>query len=903
MPKNIDSQVNVSNLNEQESLVNSYKHFEALTQNIPGVVYTFQLYPDGRSCFPYASDHIYDIYGVKPADVSSSAQKVFEVLHPDDHDRVSQSIMISFNELSPWEDEYRVNHPDKGTIWVRGIANPLRQKDGSVLWHGYIYDITTKKSTEQKLFEAHKTLKFAQSLAKIATWKIYLGIDQIIISEEFKEMYGVKKEPYTFSDLLNTIYEEDRQNTATILTEVFETPYEGSTFYRIVVDGKIKYLSVHWKLEYDDAGNVIAFNGYSQDITQIKAVEAHLDTEHKKYKHIMNLSSDGMFIMEPHSGRIVENSKMVNDLLGYTQEEMVQKNVMDWDKGFNSIEEYRELISHIGSKPISFERIHTRKDGSTYNAAISAVKIVLDGKEYLSASVRDITEQKNIELEVQHSTELLKLATTASKQGIWRLDFASNTVLWDEMMYEIYGLKPQDDDQPYELWRNAVVAEDLIIAEERLNKAIQSGEDFSDTFRIERPNGEIRYIKAGATIQYNKQGNKVAMVGSNIDITELETAKIKAEKANRFKSEFLANMSHEIRTPMNGILGFVERLEKHEKDSEKLKQFNLIRSSGNTLLNIINDILDFSKIESGNLELEYHPTNIHEILSEASGIYTELLGSKKINFIKPSDDSMPACIMGDQVRLKQVLFNLLSNAIKFTPEGGTITLDTKYNEQKKSIYIAVIDTGIGIPQSKLEHIFESFCQEDTSTTRKYGGTGLGLSIASSLVKKMGGELKVKSKVKKGSTFYFEIPVEECSQNDLEKNMNDQTIQNEQFEGHILIVEDNKTNQMLLSMMLDDLGLSYDVANDGIEALKYFTQNKYDIILMDENMPNLNGIEASNQIRLIEYDNQDEPTPIVAVTANALAEDRQRFLDAGMDDYISKPYSEEDIVKVLKKYLG
>jgi len=386
--------------------------------------------------------------------------------------------------------------------------------------------------------------------------------------------------------------------------------------------------------------------------------------------------------------------------------------------------------------------------------------------------------------------------------------------------------------------------------------------------------------------------------------TRLKAAMHEAEEANHAKSEFLANMSHEIRTPMNGLLGFVERLEKDEKDPERLKQFSIVRNSGQTLLVIINDILDFSKLESGKMTIEAFPCNLKEVIGSSIGIFKSLSSAKNINLHDIVDESLPRCIVGDQTRLKQVIYNLMNNAIKFTSEGGSISLQARYNKDKGTLYMAVIDTGVGIAQESVDKIFEAFGQEDASTTRKFGGTGLGLTISSRLISMMGGELKVKSKVGEGSRFYFEIPVEVCSETfeTVEKDSAEVPDEEVSLQGHVLIVEDNKTNCMLLGIILDDYGITYDMANDGAEAVLNFKHKTYDAILMDENMPNMNGIEATGLIREMEEEKSLIPTAIIAVTANAMAEDRQRFIDGGMDDYISKPYEEKDIVKVLKKFL-
>ena len=378
------------------------------------------------------------------------------------------------------------------------------------------------------------------------------------------------------------------------------------------------------------------------------------------------------------------------------------------------------------------------------------------------------------------------------------------------------------------------------------------------------------------------------------DELEIESSKLK--EAVEIKSNFLANMSHEIRTPLNGILGFVDILKDNIKEKENKKYLKIINNSSHHLLGVIDDILDFSKIENGKLSIEFIDFNIKKELQSIVDLFMVRANDNNISIEVNFDNDLPHVLVGDVLRIKQVLSNLLSNAIKFTPQGKKIYLHIKYI--KNLLYVNVKDEGIGISQNRIAHIFEAFAQEDNSTTRKYGGTGLGLTISYNLVKAMSGELKLKSELGLGSEFYFSIPLKVSTQNI--KTISKKSINI--LEGEILVVEDNKSNQMFMKVILKNMGLKFDIAQDGQEAVNMFNKNKYDAILMDENMPNMNGIEATKQIINMEQSRQLPHTPIVALTANALKGDRERFLAAGMDEYLAKPIDKKKLNKILSKYL-
>ena len=373
---------------------------------------------------------------------------------------------------------------------------------------------------------------------------------------------------------------------------------------------------------------------------------------------------------------------------------------------------------------------------------------------------------------------------------------------------------------------------------------------------------------------------------------------VRAKQASKSKSEFLANMSHEIRTPLNAILGFIDLLKEKEVDEEKLSYIATVQSSSTTLLGIINDILDFSKIESGNLSIDKVDFNVDAEFKTLVELFRAKASEKSVNLTLIMDEHMPSALHSDPLRIKQVIANLLSNALKFTPRNGKVELSISY--QNKQLIVSVKDTGIGIAKNKQKHIFKAFSQAESSTTRKYGGTGLGLSISSRLVSLLGGKLTIESEEGKGSTFSFAIDMEVGTYKSINTNIKLDSLNIK--DKKILLVEDNKANQMFMSLILKKFNLKFDIANDGLEAIAAFENNTYDLILMDENMPNLNGIEATKRILEIEKEKESVHTPIIALTANALKGDRKKFLDAGMDEYLTKPINKEKLAEMFKIFL-
>ncbi len=394
---------------------------------------------------------------------------------------------------------------------------------------------------------------------------------------------------------------------------------------------------------------------------------------------------------------------------------------------------------------------------------------------------------------------------------------------------------------------------------------------------------------------------------------ELDIAKRTAEKANKIKSEFLADMSHEIRTPLNGVLGFINLLQKTELNQKQKEFVNTIQRTANNLLAILNDILDFSKIEAGKLRFEQAPMDIRECIDEILNLLAPHAHEKNIPLIPLVYSDVPTLMLGDPLRIKQIITNLVSNSIKFTSDGSVV-IRVLLEQETPSHYIirvSVSDTGIGLSKEEQKVLFQAFNQTKSETTRKFGGSGLGLVISKKLVEQMGGSIGVESEPEKGSTFWFTYKAKKYTENtnpspQIESASNEMPAhsQNElNLPISVLVVEDNEDNAKLLAVLLGDMGIEVKIAYCGSEAIQIIRQQAFQLILMDIRMPDMSGIETSQAIRTIESNLKRSKTPIIVLTAYVSANEKNALLSADANDYLTKPISETDLKNVIKKWAG
>jgi PAS domain S-box-containing protein len=529
-----------------------------------------------------------------------------------------------------------------------------------------------------------------------------------------------------------------------------------------------------------------------------RQTEAQIAAEASRRRALFEHMHDGVVVLND-DGSVLESNSKFAAMLGYSAEEIRGLHIADWEARY-SREQLMELVRNVSSAGQFFETVQKRKDGSLFDAEVSATRIEWGGRYYVLCIARDITERLRLAAELERHRDHLR---------------------------------------------------ELVDARTR----------------------------------------------------DLAAALEEAKSANRAKSDFLANMSHEIRTPMNGILGMTEVLLDSPLSDEQREYLGIVKTSGDNLLTIINDILDFSKIEAGRLEIEHIPFDPRKtVASIVSSMQTQAL-AKSLRLDLDVDTSVPPAVHGDPVRFGQVVTNLIGNAIKFTERGRVrvrLTNLAPVNQNTACLEVAVSDTGIGIPPAKLERIFEAFVQSDSSVTRQFGGTGLGLSISLQLAARMGGSLRAESEPGKGSTFRLTLPCAVAAPDAMP------TVSQRRHEApaptpgrRILIVEDNKVNQRLLAAILKKLGHRVTVAGSGQEALDLLGSESFDIVLMDIQMPEMDGVETTRQIRARES-GLSRHVPIIAVTAHAMAGDRERYLAAGMDDYLTKPIRRGELIAAIAR---
>jgi|GEM_PF-5514085 len=649
------------------------------------------------------------------------------------------------------------------------------------------------------------------------------------------------------------------------------------------------------------------------DITAQKEALRNLRESEMRFRYFFQNNSAVMLMIDPESGYILDANNSATKFYRYDHDKLKTMNINEIASiDRRELECQRELV--VEGKKNYFVFPHRTADGTEKNVEIHSCPIEIKGKKTIFSIIHDISEKEMIRQELENREKNFRAISERSPYGIAVID-GHICIYANPAVSLITGL-------PEHLTENESIFR------------IFSSEDFNEIFNIcdtgksmeiklSTESGKWVSIQAGR-ISYH---NKTCLLITFSDITKLKETEASLTRSNHklnkaiaiardmaneaqaaadTRSHFMANMSHEIRTPLNGVIGIVSLLHKTELSAEQRKYIDIMESSGKTLLDLVNQILDLSKIESGNISLKPKAFSLSKTIDDISDSITF---SENVKITTEIDSSIPEKIIGDELRLKQVITNLISNAVKFTRNGRIWIRVKKLSKPGSYIYIhfEVEDTGIGIREKDQEIIFEPFTQVDSSFSREYQGTGLGLSISKRIVNLMGGDMGLESIPGKGSKFWFTV------------KFSPQILNNEHISGRhkediegdcrnlsdfrVLIVEDNEVNKKVINSMIKKTGLNYTNACDGYECLSILKRNhlKFDLILMDCQMPGMDGFETTREIRE-KSDDQYRSIPIIAVTAHAMPEDRDRCISAGMNDYLSKPVDMKKLKITLYKWL-
>ncbi|WP_052090832.1 PAS domain S-box protein [Desulfosporosinus sp. HMP52] len=828
--------------------------------------------------------------------------------HPEDTERFLKVYSESFEKCVPYKVEFRMRRYDGEYRWVTSIGTPYYNLDDKFAGYiGAVFDITEEKKAEEGLKRYELLLEKARD--------IILLIDRdgriMEANEAAAKAYGYTQEGLctkTIFDLCGadnmTKEQLDKVGNEGIFFESVHRRKDGSTF-PVEVSSQSAYV-----------GNKRLLVNIIRDISDRKETECALKESEEKFRIIFNGAADALFLqtfsMDPDKiGRIIEVNDAACKRLGYTREELISMPTSSVIAPQNRAEA-KTYLKHLQPKSsITIENIHIAKDGKEIPVEVNIHCFELQGNQVWLSIARDITERKKAEYELiksktKYQTLLMNMDTGFAYFKAFKDDYNKPIdaiyVEVNDSFETITGQKRED-----------------IVGKRVLELFPELKEEVYDLFKKLTGNSmgysvkineyKVRKRDRWCTLYaYSPEPGYFGVILT--DITEdkrsserLKAAKEQAEAANRAKSQFLANMSHEIRTPMNGILGMAQLLIMDLKD-EKKEMAKIIKTSGDNLLTIINDILDLSKIEAGKVVLSQERFSINRLVNEVDNLIKPLVIRKGLEYKSHIDEIIQGDLMGDSGRVKQILFNLLGNAIKFTERGSvelTITKGKTFKDRVQLVF-SINDTGVGIAEDKIRQLFTYFTQGDDSITKKYGGTGLGLAISKQLINMMNGEICVESEPGVGSNFVFYVIFMEATDDKSFATTNKgdtPTIVLPKFSA--LLVEDDFVSSVLMKKLCERININLKTVINGKQAIDLLKYESFDMIFMDIQMPDISGYETTRLIREMEK-TCNKYTPIIATTAFALVGDREKCLDAGMDDYLGKPINAEKFYAIVKKYL-
>lgn len=893
----------------------------------------------------YVSANVESVLGYSQDDFIINRMPFINLVHPDDLERISMEVAKHSKDIACdgfIHQPYRLITKDKRMIWVEDRTFIIRENHVPVNYEGILLDITPVIKGRLELEVSRKKYKTLFDHMRdgivVASHNNYFKD----CNTTFEEMLGYSLEELktkTIADITSPNYYDNEfiervrhQLQTNGFTELYEKELirkDGSTFpvelrvYRIIFEND---QWEHWAVVRDITerkANEIELQRRTNEymmlneehaaqneqlraaFDELKLLNEKIKESEENYRLLADNASD-IIVLTDSKGKILYISPSIKSLIGISQKKMVASNILRYVMKFD----LEKILPKLKRMRIG-ETIKTEyriiKSKKEFVWVESIIKLIeRDHRRLVLISSRNIHSQKKAETELINSRKLLSKTQQLAKIGGWEMDVKSGMMQWTAETYAIFEVNPSQFKPSYQALLDLFCSENKIIYEHNIKKCIRQHLPF--TIEMNVATGEKNKVWIKCVGQPIIENNDVVVINGIIqDITESKQSEqlrndIKvAENTAIIKQQLLANISHEMRTPMNGIIGMADFLFETPLNPQQIDFVNTIRDSSESLQSIINDVLDLSKIEQGKMTLSNYVFDLHELIRNAINTFKVQAQKKEIQMVHQISNDIPQFIYLDKNRLRQVINNLLSNALKYTKAGWvklTITAEEKTDERIKA-RIEIEDTGIGISKENQKRVFESFTRIEDSYTKTTEGTGLGLAISKRIVELFGGEIGLESQLGAGSKFWFTFNAGIQTGNNFAKISEPKAIPDIKSKNlNILLAEDMFVNQKVITLMLENENCKVVIANNGYEVLERYTESRFDIILMDIMMPQMDGITAMQMLR----QNYTNLPPIIGLSAHAMEGDAQKFLELGLDDYIEKPVKKERLITKIAQWL-